>query len=85
MRQQIERAGLALAHVETFGISYARTLQAWRARFTAARTRVAQLGLSEHFCRMWDYYLAYCEAGFRAGVIDVGLWQLVRPAEEPSG
>ena len=65
-----------LEKVETFGDSYARTLQEWRARFLAARLDVVSLGFSTRFRRLWDYYLAYCEAGFRTGVIDVGLWQL---------
>ena len=76
LRAQIARAGLALEKVETFGDSYARTLREWRARFLAARHEVAALRFSARFQRLWDYYLAYCEAGFRAGVIDVGLWQL---------
>jgi cyclopropane-fatty-acyl-phospholipid synthase len=36
--------------------------------------------LDEVFGRKWDYYLAYCEAGFRAGAIDVGLYRVTRPA-----
>ena len=76
LRAQIARAALAVEKIETFGDSYARTLQEWRARFLAAHFEVAALGLSTRFRRLWDYYLAYCETGFRTGVIDVGLWQL---------
>lgn len=76
LRAQIARAGLALEKIETFGDSYARTLREWRARFLAARLEIAALGFSTRFWRLWDYYLAYCEAGFRTGAIDVGLWQL---------
>lgn len=80
LRRCIADAGLALQHVETFGDSYAQTLMAWRSRFLAAWPQIATMGFPERFRRMWDYYLCYCEGGFRAGAIDVGLWRIVRPA-----
>jgi len=76
LRGLIERAGLAVESVETFGASYALTLRAWRERFDAAWPRIESQGFAPRFKRMWDYYLAYCEAGFRAGALDVGLWRL---------
>jgi len=51
-------------HVEDMGIHYARTIHEWRARFLAKRDAVRRLGLDERFIRMWDLYLAYCEAAF---------------------
>jgi cyclopropane-fatty-acyl-phospholipid synthase len=54
-----------------FGDSYATTLQRWRERFNANADVVAQLGFDRTFQRMWNYYLAYSEAGFRARYIDV--------------
>ena len=80
LRQCIGEAGLTLQHVETFGDSYAQTLVAWRRRFLDAWPQIAAMGFSEQFRRMWDYYLCYCEGGFRAGAIDVGLWRIARPA-----
>jgi cyclopropane-fatty-acyl-phospholipid synthase len=80
VRQHIAQAGLTLEHVETFGDSYARTLAEWRQRFLDAWLEIAAMGFPERFRRMWDYYLSYCEGGFRAGAIDVGLWRVVRPA-----
>lgn len=80
LRQQIAAAGLTLRHVETFGDSYAKTLVAWRQRFSDSWSQIAAMGFSERFRRMWDYYLCYCEAGFRAGAVDVGLWQIARSA-----
>lgn len=71
-----ERHGLAVRARESFGDSYARTLAAWRARFNAAWPGIAAMGFPPCFRRLWDYYLAYCEAGFRAGRVDVGLWRL---------
>jgi cyclopropane-fatty-acyl-phospholipid synthase len=78
LRAEIDRAGLVVETVETFGDSYARTLELWRERFEAAWPKIAALGFPPHFKRMWDYYLAYCEAGFRSGAVDVGLWRLRR-------
>ncbi|WP_372394216.1 cyclopropane-fatty-acyl-phospholipid synthase family protein [Azospirillum sp. HJ39] len=79
LRAQAERAGLVVEHAEMFGQSYARTCAEWRRRFLAAGPQVAAQGFDERFRRLWDYYLAYCEAGFRAGTIDVGLWRFRRP------
>jgi len=76
LSSQIERAGLAVESVETFAASYALTLRAWRERFDAAWPRIEAQGFAPRFKRMWDYYLSYCEAGFRAGALDVGLWRL---------
>lgn len=80
MRRQIAAAGLELRSVETFGASYARTLAEWRRRFLAAWPVIAQQGFDLRFKRMWEYYLSYCEAGFRAAATDVGLYVVARPA-----
>jgi cyclopropane-fatty-acyl-phospholipid synthase len=79
MRMQIARAGLMLDGVRTFGASYARTLADWQTRFQRAWPRLGSMGFDERFKRKWEYYLAYCEAGFRAGALDVGLYCLHRP------
>lgn len=79
IQQQAERAGLIVEHVETFGDSYALTLAEWRRRFVKAWPALAKLGFDDRFRRLWTYYLCYCEAGFRAGAIDVGFWRLRRP------
>ncbi len=79
LRRQIALAGLHLESAETFGASYARTLAEWHRRFQASWPAIAALGFSSRFKRMWEYYLAYCEAGFRAGAIDVGLYRIVKP------
>ena len=79
IQRQTGRAGLTVRSMETFGLSYARTLAAWRQRFHAAWPEIQRLGFDERFRRMWDYYLAYCEGGFRAGTINVGLYALSKP------
>jgi cyclopropane-fatty-acyl-phospholipid synthase len=76
MRETIERAGLKLTAVENFGDSYALTLREWRRRFLNAWPEIEKLGFGPPFKRLWEYYLCYCEAGFRAGAIDVGIYSL---------
>jgi cyclopropane-fatty-acyl-phospholipid synthase len=78
LRQAATRAGFALVEGPRFADSYARTLALWQERFQAAWPRIAALGFDRRFKRMWEYYLAYCEAGFRAGTLDVGLYRLER-------
>ncbi|WP_158746894.1 cyclopropane-fatty-acyl-phospholipid synthase family protein [Acidisphaera sp. L21] len=90
---EIARAGLRLSSAEHFGHSYARTLREWRDRFHQAWPQLAgprgasvQIGgrmPDERFRRRWDYYLSYCEAGFLAGAIDVGLFQITH-ADAPA-
>ncbi|HEX7224809.1 MAG TPA: class I SAM-dependent methyltransferase, partial [Candidatus Limnocylindria bacterium] len=50
------------------GPHYAPTLREWRAKFLANLDEVRGLGFDERFVRMWEYYLALCEAGFAAGI-----------------
>ena len=66
-----ERAGLRIAKRRCFGQNYARTLALWHQRFVEQLEAVRALGYDDTFIRMWRYYLAYCEAGFRDGRIDV--------------
>lgn len=86
--EQAAGAGLRLVSAQGFGESYATTLDEWRKRFLASWPRIAKMGFSERFRRLWDYYLCYCEAGFRAGTVDVGFYVLRKadagPAFEPS-
>ena len=62
---------LRVSSCTAFGRDYARTLHAWLSKFRANADRVAALGFDETFRRMWEFYLAYCEAGFGTGYIDV--------------
>jgi len=65
------RAGLEVADAFAFGKDYARTLALWRERFLARWPEARALGYEERFRRLWEFYLAYCEAGFAAGSTDV--------------
>ena len=76
-----EHTHLRVDDTATFGADYARTLRAWRERFDAHVAEVDALGFDATFRRMWDFYLAYCEAGFATGYLDVA--QLVLSDEAP--
>ena len=81
LEQEIAAAGLRLISREHFGESYARTLEEWQRRFARAWPELKSLGFDERFKRTWDYYLAYCRAGFETGNVNVGLYKLCRDAE----
>jgi cyclopropane-fatty-acyl-phospholipid synthase len=66
-----EETGLAVVGETEFGLDYAETCRLWHERFRRAWPEIEALGFDERFHRIWSYYLAYCEAGFRAGTIDV--------------
>lgn len=70
---------LALVALEDFGDSYARTLHAWRERFLAQLPAVRAQGFDERFVRLWEFYLAYCEGGFRERSIGVCHLLLAKP------
>ena len=57
---------------------YARTLRLWRERFTAQWPAIRAQGFDERFRRMWEFYLAYSEAGFRSGYLGVSQLQMTR-------
>lgn len=73
----IEQAGLILTDLEVLRMHYADTLRAWRHRFAQHRDQVRAL-YDERFCRMWEFYLAGAEAGFRAGDLVVFQLQLAK-------
>jgi cyclopropane-fatty-acyl-phospholipid synthase len=74
--QAAARAGLAVTAETRFGPDYAETLRRWHQAFEARIDAVRALGFDERFIRIWRFYLAYCEAGFRAGSIDVAQYRL---------
>jgi cyclopropane-fatty-acyl-phospholipid synthase len=66
-----EKFGVPVIRERVFGQDYAKTLAIWRDNFRAAWPNLMPLGFDERFRRLWEYYLAYCEAGFLSGNIDV--------------
>ena len=73
-----EHTSLQVTDQLRFGESYATTLSRWREQFGAQADVVDQLGFDRTFRRMWNFYLAYSEAGFRSGYIDVAQFVLAR-------
>jgi cyclopropane-fatty-acyl-phospholipid synthase len=79
-RTLAEHTSLRIADQYRFGRHYAETLHRWRLRFEEKAAAVAALGFDETFRRMWSLYLAYSEAGFRTGYLDVSQFTLTKPA-----
>jgi len=77
------RFGFRVLDDLSFGAHYARTLRLWRQRLLANADRLDSLGFDETFRRTWLLYLAYSEAGFTSGYLDVHQLILGKPASEP--
>jgi cyclopropane-fatty-acyl-phospholipid synthase len=78
LKAVIARSNLGWGAVDRFGEAYADTLGLWGRKFQAAWSEIAPLGFDERFRRLWAFYLAYCEAGFRTGRTDVIQVELIR-------
>ena len=72
------RAGLRIVNELSFGLDYAETLRRWRVRFLAQEAAVRRLRFDARFMRIWEFYLAYCEAAFATGNTDVMQFTLQR-------
>lgn len=73
MASVVTGAGLRWDQTERFGRDYADTLREWARRFEGAWADIRRegAGFDDRFRRLWRFYLAYCEAGFRSGRTDV--------------
>ncbi len=71
LQQHVQTAGLKWNGSMQFGQHYANTLNDWHTRFLKAWSEIKPLGFDQHFKKTWQFYLAYCEAGFRAATTDV--------------
>ena len=71
LREQIEKAGLAVEKSVEFGKSYDITLRRWHETFNEKWDQIAALGFDERFKRMWNFYLTSCAATFDSGNCDV--------------
>jgi cyclopropane-fatty-acyl-phospholipid synthase len=78
LQKQFECVGLEKLSEVTFGLDYARTLATWNQRFQNAWPELQNMGFDQRFRRLWEYYLAYCEAGFKVGWTDVSQLALRR-------
>lgn len=80
LAKAVSEGGLNLDQTHFFGASYARTCELWNRRFQHAWPDIERMGYDHAFKRMWEYYLSYCEVGFQAGRINVGLFKISKPA-----
>lgn len=78
-RRQAQAAGLVVVDELDFGPDYARTLAHWRAQFLARQAEVLALGFDTRFVRIWEFYLAYCEAAFAERNTSVVQFTLLKP------
>ena len=73
-----QHTSLHVTNIRPMGQHYAHTLRLWREQFLSRWQSVQALGFDDRFCRMWEFYLAYCEAGFRTGYLDVAQIRIER-------
>ncbi len=78
-RKQAQAAGLQVVDELKFGPDYAETLRRWRDNFMGHLNDVRLLSFDDRFVRLWEFYLAYCEAAFDEANIDVIQFTLVKP------
>ena len=75
-------SNLVLTHSEDTGFHYARTLRDWCERFMANREQLESMGYDQAFRRLWNFYFAYCEAGFSERAIGVSQLILAKPGNK---
>ncbi|WP_417782606.1 class I SAM-dependent methyltransferase [Terasakiella pusilla] len=78
LTQTLDRHGLKCDEQLLFGQSYAKTCELWQKNFQHNWNEIKPMGFDDRFKKMWEYYLSYCEAGFKAGTIDVGLFKITK-------
>ena len=83
IKEHSSKAGLTLTNKLAFGLDYARTLGEWKKQFLATWPAIEKLGFDQRFRRLWQFYLDYCTTGFQFRSIDVCLYRLTKPLEEP--
>ncbi|MFK4751559.1 class I SAM-dependent methyltransferase [Oceanobacter antarcticus] len=83
MQQAMSRtSNLKTIHLEDIGSHYAETLRRWRRTFLDQREHLHQLGYDDTFCRLWDFYFAYCEGGFDERVISTVHMVFAKPGNQ---
>lgn len=74
-----QKTSMTVSQVQEYGIDYADTLAVWTQRFNNAAHKLEELGYDASFRKMWNYYFAYCEGGFREGCINLIHFEAVKP------
>ncbi|WP_191602215.1 SAM-dependent methyltransferase [Marinomonas algicola] len=74
-----KKTNLQIVAVEDITEHYADTLKDWRIAFMQKKHQVREMGFDDVFCRMWEFYLCYCEGGFRERAISTGQFLFAKP------
>ena len=71
MEKLIKKNSLKLEKINSYSDDYARTLSTWRKNFLEVWDKISPLGFDDYFRRMWEFYLSYCEGGFKSRNINL--------------
>ena len=71
MEKLIKKNSLQLEKINSYSDDYARTLSTWRKNFLGVWDKISPLGFDDYFKRMWEFYLSYCEGGFKSRNINL--------------
>ena len=71
MEKLIKKNSLKLEKINSYSDDYARTLSTWRKNFLGVWDKISPLGFDDYFKRMWEFYLSYCEGGFKSRNINL--------------
>jgi len=78
-----DRSGLSLTHLDDIGLHYGETLRRWRANLQSRRADLSTFGFDDRFFRLWEFYFAYCEAGFDERYVSVTQLAYSMPGHQP--
>ena len=73
-----KKTGLEFTQCNSYGVHYSNTLKIWREKFFKSREHISKQGFDNTFKRMWNFYLSYCEAGFKSKNIDLIQFSLLK-------
>ena len=78
LQKTLNNAGLKIIDKNLFGDHYAKTISQWKQSFESSWVDIKRCGFDVNFKRLWNYYLSYCEGGFRSGNINVGQFLIIK-------
>ena len=76
--EHAKKTGLEFTQCNSYGVHYSNTLKIWREKFFKSWEHISKQGFDNTFKRMWNFYLSYCEAGFRSKNIDLIQFSLLK-------
>ena len=76
--EHAKKTGLEFNQCNSYGVHYSNTLKIWREKFFKSWELISKQGFDNSFKRMWNFYLSYCEAGFRSKNIDLIQFSLLK-------